>query len=261
MVALADVTTSQFVKILYIGDSGTGKTGSLESLVAAGYKLRILDLDNGTPILKAFVLKNCPDKIGNVDVETRRDKYKSTAAGPMVEGIPKAFTQSMSLLTNWPDKTVPAEWGDEYIMVIDSFTGISNAAFEWAKAMSPSAKDPRQWYKAAQDALQAVLSLLTNEQFRAHVIVICHVELSESPEGSTKGYAKSIGKALGPIIPTYFNTMVLTSRSGTGASIKRSIETMPTALIDLKNPVPFKVDAKYPLETGLATLFKTLKEN
>lgn len=261
MVALNDVTTSKFVKILYLGDSGTGKTGSLESLVAEGYKLRILDLDNGTPILKAYVKKNSPDKIANVDVEIRRDKYKSSNAGPMVDGIPKAFTQSNSLMTKWSDGTIPSEWGDEYIFVVDSWTGLSKAAFEWAKAMNPGAKDPRNWYKTGQDALETILSLLNSEAFQAHLIVTAHVVLQEAPDGGMKYYANSIGKALGPIIPTYFNTMVLTARQGTGANVKRSIRTIPTALLDLKNPVPFKVENEYPLETGLASLFKTLKEN
>lgn len=261
MPTLDESISSQYVKILYIGDSGTGKTGSLESLVSAGYKLRILDLDNGLPILKSFIMKNCPDKIKNVEYETRRDKYKSTNSGPMVDGIPKAFVQSLSLMTKWTDGSVPAEWGQEYVFVIDSFTGISRAAFDWAQGMTPLAKDPRQWYKTAQDALRNVLSLLTNEAFKAHVIVIAHVELHEAPEGGTKGYAKSIGQALGDEIPTYFNTMVLTARRGIGTNVKRSILTVPTALMDLKNPVPFKVDQELPLDTGLATLFKTLKEN
>lgn len=261
MPSLEENVSSQYVKLIYLGDSGTGKTGSLAALVKAGYKLHILDLDNGLPILRSYVKRDCPELIGNVDYETRRDKYKSTLTGPVVDGIPKAYTQSLGLMTKWTDGNSPSEWGDPHVFVIDSLTRLGIAAFEWAKAMQPAAKDPRQWYKAAQDAVENVLSLLTSEAFKAHVIIIAHVDIQDSPEGGSKGYARSIGRALGPIIPTYFNTMVLTSRKGTGTNVKRSILTVPTAMIDLKNPVPFKVDQEYPLETGLATLFKTLKEN
>ena len=38
-----------------MGDSGTGKTEALCSLVLAGYKLRILDLDNGLDIVKSYL--------------------------------------------------------------------------------------------------------------------------------------------------------------------------------------------------------------
>ena len=43
----------KYVKLLYLGDSGTGKTGSLVSLVQAGYKLRVIDLDDGLDALTA----------------------------------------------------------------------------------------------------------------------------------------------------------------------------------------------------------------
>ncbi len=54
--------------------------------------------------------------------------------------------------------------------------------------------------------------------------------------------------------------MLLAERSGSGTNVKRTIQTLPTALIDLKNPAPFKLDTTLPLESGLATVFKTLKE-
>ena len=42
--------SSEFTKLLLMGDSKSGKTGALASLVLAGYKLRILDFDNGLEI-------------------------------------------------------------------------------------------------------------------------------------------------------------------------------------------------------------------
>mgnify|MGYP001496439716 CR=1 FL=1 len=50
MTSLADHHASSLVKMLYIGDSGTGKTGSLVSLVDAGYKVHVLDMDNGLDV-------------------------------------------------------------------------------------------------------------------------------------------------------------------------------------------------------------------
>lgn len=260
MPKLTDHHSGKFTKILYLGDSGTGKTGSLVSLVSAGYKLHVLDFDNGLDVLKEFAKRDCPDKLANVDYETVRDQYKAGPTGPMVAGVPKALVNSLKLLNKWSDESVPAEWGPDHILVVDSLTGLGKAAFEWAKGMNPGAKEPRQWYHQAQQAVDNVLSMLTSEAFHANVIIIAHVQFVEQSDGSVRGYANTIGKALGPMVPTYFNTMVLAKSQGSGTNVKRSILTVPTSMIDLKNPAPFKVDKELPLESGLATIFNKLKE-
>ena len=71
-----------------------------------------------------------------------------------------------------------------------------------------------------------------------------------------KGFPTSIGSALNSTIPAYFENMALTHI----ASGKRIIQTTPTALVDLKNPAPFRMLPTLPVETGLATFFRTLKE-
>lgn len=252
--------SSKIVKVLNIGDSGAGKTGALVSLVKAGYKVHVLDLDNGLDILKQYVKKECPELIGNVDYETLRDKVEPSDIGPVIKGIPKAYTGSLKLLTKWSDGTSPGEWGPDHIMVIDTLTGLGNAAYNWAKAMSPNAKEPRQWYHTAQQALEQLIGLATSEAFNTNLIINAHIDFREGPDGMMKGYANSIGKALGPIIPTYFNTVILTLRKGSGADVKRTINTVPTSMLDLKNPAPFKIEASFPLESGLATLFNKLKD-
>lgn len=265
MPSLADLPSSKFTKFLYIGDSGTGKTGSMTSLVKAGYKIRILDMDAGVDTLKQYVMQECPDKIGLVEYETRRDKYKADAIrGPVIAGTPKAFTQALELMTKWSDGSVPAEWGEDTIFVLDSLSAFGKAAFSWAKGMNTMAAKPnpdaRALYFAAQSALEDTVAFLTSEEFKANVIIISHVNYKEIVEGVTKGYANSIGTALGPILPRYFNTMVLAESVGSGKAVQRTIKTVPTGIIDLKSPVTFKLDASLPLSTGLATLFEKLRE-
>src|SRR5262252_9685406 len=51
MPGLEDHQSNDFVKMLLIGDAQAGKTGSLVSLVKAGYRLRILDFDNKLDVL------------------------------------------------------------------------------------------------------------------------------------------------------------------------------------------------------------------
>ena len=259
MTTLADHTSSEFVKMLFIGSSGTGKTGALISLVEAGYKLRIIDLDNGLAALKNFIVQNCPEKLKNVEYETRRDKYKAGPMGTRVVPPPKAYVESCKLMDKWTDGTDPNEWGSEYVLVIDSMTSLGQAAFEWAKALEPTVKDPRQWYFTAQNAIQNTVAGLTSDLTRTNVIIISHIDLVEDKAGMIKGFASTIGKALGPKIPLYFDTLLLMESMGSGTSVRRTIKTTPTGLIDVKNPAPMRIDATYPLETGLAEIFEKLK--
>lgn len=265
MPSLADHHGSHFVKLLYIGDSSTGKTGSLTSLVKAGYKIRILDFDNGVDTLAQYVRQECPDKITNVDYETVRDTYKSDAVrGPVVAGTPKAFTKGLELMTKWTDGSNPAEWGENTIFVLDSLSAFGKAAFAWAKAMNAMQAKPnpdaRAMYFTAQQALEDTVTLLTSEHFRTNVIIISHVNYKEIVEGVTKGYANAIGTALGPVLPRYFNTLVMAESIGSGKMTQRKIKTVPTGIVDLKSPITFKLDAELPLATGMATLFEKLKE-
>lgn len=263
MPSLANHQSNSFTKILLCGDSGSGKSGSLTSLVAAGYSLRILDMDNGLDPLKSFVLKQCPNKIGNIEYRTLRDDYKTGARGPVVDKA-KAFVETLKMLDNWKytldgvetDLGDPAAFGPDCIVVLDSLTFLSNAAFDWAQAMNPAAKDPRQWYGAAQEAVENTLALLTSASFRTNVIITAHVRYMENDDGTKKGYPNSVGSALGPVIPSYFNNWAQCENKGG----KRSIVTGATSMIDLKNTRPFDMDARYPIETGLADYFGVLRE-
>ena len=255
---LSDHQSQKIVKVLFLGGSGSGKTGSLVSLIKAGYKLRILDMDNNLSSLVAYARRDCPAEIAATEFETRRDKYRSTKGGPIVDGQPKAFVDALDLMTRWSDGTSPGDWGADHVLVIDSLTLMGRAAFEWAKGMNPGSKDPRKWFYAAQQAIENMIAMLTSDGFQCNVIVTAHVRLQEVEDGSMKGFANAIGTALGPIIPGYFPTVLLMETTAARPP-KRTIHTVPTALIDLKNPAPFRVKASYPIEGGLADLFNDLK--
>jgi len=99
--SLANHQSNQFTKLLLIGDAKSGKTGSLVSLVKAGYKLRILDFDNGLDALRHQIMAQCPDKIAAVDFVTLRDKLRASPLGNVPDGQPKAFINALNLLDRW----------------------------------------------------------------------------------------------------------------------------------------------------------------
>jgi hypothetical protein len=216
-------------------------------------------MDNGLDPLKTYVLKECPALVDNVEFRTLRDNYKTTAAGPKVDK-PTAFVAAMKMMDHWKyddtDLGKPGDWGPECILVLDSLSFFSDAAFDWAESMNPGAKDPRQWFYSAQQAVEAALALLTSASFRTNVIVTAHVRYSTGDDGRTKGYPNAIGSALGPTIPRYFNHWAqCENKSG-----KRTIQTAATAMFDLKNTKPFEMSKTYDLATGLAEFFAVLRE-
>lgn len=258
MPALTSRSSSPLVKIMLIGHSGSGKTGALTSLARAGYRIRILDLDNGLDSLTNHLQDEEPAALERVDYMSFRDKFKVTPAGPTVAGAPKAFTGAVGALDKWEDGSVPSEWGAKTVLVIDSLTNLGRAAFWWAKAQNPGAKEPRQWYFAAQSAIEDVIATATSEAFATNLIIMSHIDLIEQKDGTIQGFASSIGKALGPKIPRYFNTLAALETKGQGKNVQRVIRTLPTTLLTLKNPAPMKVEAEYPIATGLADLFAKL---
>jgi hypothetical protein len=97
--------------MLYIGDSGTGKTTSLISLVKAGYILRIFDFDNLLDPLLMVCRRDCPEHLDNIEFMSFRDKMKMTEQGPIVDGMPRAYTNFLKALFKWEDGTNPStEW-------------------------------------------------------------------------------------------------------------------------------------------------------
>jgi hypothetical protein len=263
MPSLAQHQSNDLTKLLLIGDSKSGKTGSLVSLVKAGYKLRVLDLDNLLDVLKYLILNQCPEKLDAVEYRTLRDKRKSGPAGSILDGKPTAWINSLKMLDHWKyddvDLGKPAEWGADCILVIDSLSRLCDAAYDFHETIIPVGKggsyDARAVYGNAQDDVEKLIGMLTSPGFGVNVIVIAHVTYQEQPDGSIKGFPQGVGQKLSPKIPQYFSSVALmTNKHG-----KRTIQTASTALMDLANPAPFLVQPSYPIETGLADFFAALR--
>jgi hypothetical protein len=266
MSSLADHQSNKFVKLLLEGDSGTGKTGSLVSLVRdLNLKLRILDFDNGLDILKGLILEQCPEKIGNVDYFTLVDKRTADAAEGIRVENPNAFPSAIKLLDRWKsgktDLGVPARWGPDCVLVLDSLTFFGAAAYDFYDPLTPAGKsgdkDNRATYYAAQTGVKATLSLLHGADFQTNVIVISHIRYVERQDGTVKGYPKSIGSAIAEEIPSYFNTLCLCE---TEPGEKHYVKTISNGMVDLKSPRPFAMAKRYPVNTALARIFRVLTD-
>lgn len=267
MPALSKHQSSNFVKLLLLGDSKSGKTGSLVSLVKAGYKLRILDLDNLINSLKFQIMSQCPELIDNVEVRTLRDKRKMTVTGPIINGQPKAFIEAIKMAERWKytedgnaiDLGEPYQWGPDCIFVVDSLSRLCDSCYDWRVPLTPKGKggesDGRATFFDAQNAIEDFLATLTGDDFETNVIVIAHGVYMEMEDGTKKIFPQGVGTKLSPKIPQYFPSYVRYTNTGG----KRTIQLKSDALIDLGNPEPLKLSAALPIDTGLATFFETLR--
>lgn len=269
MPSLSKHQSNDYVKLLLIGDAKSGKTGSLISLIKAGYKLRILDLDNLLDILAKLIQEQCPELIDNVEFRTIRDISKMTAAGPTIIKA-DAFIEATKMLDKWKyiddegdtiDLGSPSDWGPDCILVIDSLSRLCDACYDWCASVIPKGRsgdfDGRAIYGNAQDAIESMLAMLTSKSFACNLIVIAHGMYMEQQDGVTKIFPQGVGQKLSPKIPQYFPNYIRFKNQGG----KRTIQLESDGMIDLANTNPNAMPGKtLPIETGLADFFGVLRD-
>lgn len=277
MSSLANRPSAQFIKGLVLGDSGAGKTGSLESLVRAGYDLRIYDYDNLLDPLasqiearRSIYGDKYDARLDSIKVQTFTDKMKGVSVPvvmnggsakvlPFTDGTPTAFVEGLKQLTHWKtaeeDLGDPAKWGPKSVVVIDTLTTLARAAYRYAQAMNPAAKETQTYYYTAQQLIMQVLSLLCSKQFETNVLVLAHVDYDKNHLDLTKGFPRSIGSALNSHIAAEFNTVLLVETVGS----KKVIKTASTGIVDLKNPISHRLPSgDLPIDSGLAAFFQAI---
>jgi hypothetical protein len=257
-------------KLLLIGDSGAGKTGALFSLAKAGYNLRLVDFDNGADVLASLAADD-PKAAERIIYETFTDKFKSVNGKVIPDGIPTAFSRAMNMMTHWKtsgegsyDLGKISDWGPQDILVIDSLTHMSLAAFRLVLGMNGRlGQQPQmQDWGIAQDQIESTLALLYSTAVKCNVIVISHVSYIGGDEDNqipVRGLPTALGKALSPKIGSYFNTILLCKSTGQGNAAKKQIITRTEGLVGLKHSAPGRLLTAYPQESGLATIFDVLR--
>lgn len=271
MPGIANHQSAQTTKLLFIGDSGRGKTGALASLACAGYKLRIIDTDNGLDVLKSYLthpdsiyVKKNPRCAENVHYVTLTNPRKNMG-GRLVPTGATVWPRLVQLLTNWEDgehRFGPvASWGTDTILCLDSLTTTSSAALDFVLSMNGrlGQRPQLQDWGAGQDLVEDLVETFYDDGVKCNIIVNCHITYIGEEGGMLQGYPNTLGKALPPKIGRYFNTALLARSVGTGPTAKRTIVTNTSGLIGLKNTAPMVVKPEYSLEWGLAEYFAAVR--
>jgi hypothetical protein len=204
-------------KILLIGKSGAGKTGSLASLVASGYNLRIIDTDKGVrplrslltdphypydKIIKAkgidlnqavrYVPIDTSMKLRNVTRKLPGDN-RTTSETLLAPADAKAWTKVLDLLDGWKEDGVDygsvRTWTTKDILVLDSFSTLAKCAYYFSQSLNGrlGARDEGYDYQrdigAAQAQLTRLLELLYDSSVACNVIVISHITWVDESQG------------------------------------------------------------------------------
>lgn len=251
MPALSDIKSP--IKALILGSSGSGKTGSLWSLAAAGFKIRIFDLDRGTGVLNSALAEH-PDALDNIEVCTFTNSLKGNPQGFVIpSGTPKAWPNFLGALNKWPDH--PEEgiqsWNTDTVAVIDSGTLLGRHALLYAQHLEgKTGRQPEiQHYGTAMSQLEGVLATLYSDHVNCHVLVMTHITNVIDNLGIAVGMPSFLGEKLSPIAPRYFNTMLVVHATG-GARAKRHLSTRPTSMVQTKVEAFNKVKESYLLADG-----------
>jgi len=205
-------------KMLLIGKSGAGKTGSLASLVAAGYRLRIVDTDKGIRPLQSLILdprypyRKIIDAQGidlrmavrYVSIDTSMKLRTVTARVPgtdktttdtlLAPNDGKAWPKVMTLMDGWKEEDGTdlgpiSSWNADDILVIDSFSTLAKCVYYFSQAMNgrlgarEAGYDFQRDVGEAQSQLSRFLELLSTSLIKCNVIVISHITWVDESAG------------------------------------------------------------------------------
>ena len=282
------------VKLLLIGDSSAGKTGALASLASAGFNIRIIDLDNGVDILKSLLTDQGPKSIYTKEAVNRvwfktLTETMRVAGGKIIPVKATVWPEMVKLLEHWKEPAVGVEgalgyepaidlgkltdWTQNDVLVIDSLTKASEAALNFIQALggnlgkSEASFTMMREIGAAQSLIAGLLNLLADTSIKCHVIVISHItyiddkdaQLVEGESRPRQGYPSAVGKALSPMIPRWFNSMLLAKTEGSGSGTRQMLYTKPMGVVGAKSSAPSSTPNSYPVATGLADYFKAVR--
>lgn len=253
------------IKALILGDSGSGKTYLMASLIEAGIEVFHLGLEPArATIAKAIKdkLKTSPgldfSKYHYLDLPALQVSFKSmndtaTKLNTLsfkaicdLEGLnrdqTRTFTKLLDILSNYKEGDVSYgsvdKWDNNRAIVVDSLSALNIMAKTLIAGQNP-ALSPSQW-NMAQDTVRTLLNKLCFD-CNCHVFVLGHLEPEKDEvSGMVKNMPSTLGKKLGPELGRYFDEVVVTKKTETGfvISTKESNTVTKNRYFPTSNALP-----------------------
>lgn len=277
--------------------SKAGKTRMLASLANLGYKIRLLDSDQGyDPLVQAVK----PEFLENVDIVPIGDSFTVDGAGEIIfKDEPHAWIDFCKLLVNWryyynpetrkvyvppagrkpPEKYSkepwvltdlgsPKTWGSDTVLAIDSLTNFARALYNaqvyingrWGLSKPSNFKD----YGTAATALERVFdTMILSGGCGCHFIVLTHAKMigrGEKDENGNYERYEWYPEAIGQKIPLGLGKWFNTLVTiTTNSQGRREVITSPMADMALGSVVSF--DRPVPQMEFLPRLFEEMTGN
>ncbi len=218
-------------KVLLLGATGTGKTHSIRTLVAAGLEVFVLFTEPGMegladiPSDKLHWAYIPPATASWDDLKDSAKKINTLSSKALanLDDINKrkydGFLDMLTLLSNFKCARTGKEYGavdnfgKDRCLVIDSLSGVNILAMNLVIGSKP-VKSMADW-GVAMDNLERFINKLTSD-IPCPVVLTGHLEREpdEVTGGSFTGVA-TLGKKLAPKIPRFFSEVINAKREAT----------------------------------------------
>jgi hypothetical protein len=246
-------------KIILIGDSGTGKTHALRTLIDAGLTPFIIFTEPGMEVL-GDILDKCHWRyVGSVSPSwTGLEAILKNINILDFEGLTKLRDSNKTQYTGLFDVVHQCnhfvdqhgqDWGDvmnfgtDKVLCLDSFTGLGDLGRQLMVGNKPLMAPGE--YQVVQNSLKFIYEKLVKE-CHCPIVMTAHIAREQDElTGGTTLMVKTIGKALAPEVPIYWSDVVQTKRTGSkftwdtaGTNITVKARNLPFATGQLPSFVP-----------------------
>jgi hypothetical protein len=298
MTDLLTDTTFPPIKAFKVAKQGDGKTGADACLVALGYKLRILDYDNGSDILRnlltndyypyrKYMLDHKIPLTGAIYTQKIAEKMikktEKIGADELTRFVPekaRGWSKTTDILSEWKEKDINLgsimSWGSDVILSIDTLGTLADLAYFHTQALNgrlgarQEGFDYQRDVGGAQGLLRNLIQTLFHPDIKCNVLINAHIIYVDESKGSFSaptlesisdpiGYPQAVGRALSPIVGKWFNNVFIIEKSGSGITSKSDILTTPSKNVAAKTSLPGLLKSRYPIETGMAEIFCALR--
>ena len=265
---MSDIKNIPGVNIMLLGDSGSGKTHAIRTLLEADLEVFVLFTEPGmetlsdTPSDKLhwhYVPPASPDfasmidsakKINTLDLKTLSN------LGDLKKSKYTNFIDILVALDNFKCQRTGKEygsvedWGTNRAIVVDSLSGLSIAAMNLVVGSKP-VKSQADWAISMDNLERLILKLCVDTQ--AFFVLTAHLEReTDEITGGSALMPSTLGRKLAPKLGRYFSDVVHVERK-----VDRFTWSTATSNIDLKaRNLPIKSD----LQPSFAPIVKKWKD-
>ncbi len=219
-------------KVILLGDSGTGKTYSIRTLLDAGLEPFVIFTEPGMDTLgdildKIHYTYIPPAQMGWEGLLKTADmvnKLPYEGIAKMTDANRSKYIEFMTVINacnDFKDQNGESfgdvmEWGTDRALVIDSLSGLNDMASNLVVGGKP-VKGMQDW-QVAQNMLKKLIDKLCTGCHCTFILMSHIARETDEVTGGTRLYVNTLGKALAPNLPAYFSDVIQTQRVGTDFS-------------------------------------------